>query len=143
MGILGATMKTIIRYFFKGLRVVLGPPMLFWEFVTRPRGVVRPPALQRQVDEACRDLVLYQFKTCPFCIKVRQEIRRLSLTIEARDAQHDPVHRDVLLRGGGQVMVPCLRVADASGAVEWIYESGKVIEYLRGRFAVSLPPESS
>jgi glutaredoxin len=115
--------------------VVIGPFMLLWEFVTRPKGVVRPPALQQQVDQACRDLVLYQFRTCPFCIKVRQEMRRLSLDIESRDAQEDPQNRVALLQGGGQVMVPCLKITDASGASEWLYESGKIIDYLRGRFA--------
>jgi glutathione S-transferase len=78
---------------------------------------------------------LYQFKTCPFCIKVRQELRRLSLDIECLDAQHDQGNRDDLERGGGRVMVPCLKISDASGASQWLYESGKIIEYLRGRFA--------
>ncbi|MDP3037472.1 MAG: glutaredoxin domain-containing protein [Rhodocyclaceae bacterium] len=128
-------MKFVIRAFFRTLRVVIGPFMLLWEFVTRPKGLVRPPALQQQVDQACRDLVLYQFRTCPFCIKVRQELRRLSLDIECLDAQHDQGNRDDLERGGGRVMVPCLKISDASGASQWLYESGKIIEYLRGRFA--------
>ncbi|MDO9600809.1 MAG: glutaredoxin domain-containing protein [Rhodocyclaceae bacterium] len=128
-------MKFVVRFFFRTLRVVIGPFMLLWEFVTRPRGLVRPPALQQQVDQACRSLALYQFKTCPFCIKVRQELRRLSLDIECLDAQHDQGNRDDLERGGGRVMVPCLKISDASGASQWLYESGKIIEYLRGRFA--------
>jgi glutaredoxin len=128
-------MKSIVRLFFRTLRVVLGPPMLIWEFVTRPKGLARPAARQEQVDRECRALVLYQFSTCPFCIKVRQEIRRLSLTIERRDAQKDEQNRAALLRGGGHVKVPCLRIAEASGDSEWLYESGKIIEYLRGRFA--------
>lgn len=128
-------MKFVIRAFFRTLRVVIGPFMLLWEFVTRPKGLVRPPALQQQVDQACRSLALYQFKTCPFCIKVRQELRRLSLDIECLDAQHDQGNRDDLERGGGRVMVPCLKISDASGASQWLYESGKIIEYLRGRFA--------
>ncbi|MDO8959876.1 MAG: glutathione S-transferase N-terminal domain-containing protein [Rhodocyclaceae bacterium] len=109
--------------------------MLLWEFVTRPKGLVRPLARQQQVDQACLNLALYQFKTCPFCIKVRQEMRRLSLDIECLDAQRDSRNRDDLARGGGQVKVPCLKITDASGASEWLYESGKIIEYLRGRFA--------
>jgi glutaredoxin len=128
-------MKSVVRLFFRTLRVLLGPVMLLWEFVTRPKGLVRPAALQRQMDEECRTIALYQFNTCPFCIKVRQEIRRLSLNIERRDAQKNEQHRDDLLRGGGHVKVPCLKITDASGHVEWLYESGKIIEYLRGRFA--------
>jgi glutaredoxin len=123
--------------FFRTLRVVLGPFMLLWEWVTRPSGLVRPPAAQAVVDEQCRDLVLYQFKTCPFCIKVRQEIRRLALTIERRDAQHEGKNRDDLVRGGGQAKVPCLRLTDPAGNSQWLYESGKIIEYLRARFSGS------
>ncbi|MHB1359492.1 MAG: glutaredoxin family protein [Rhodocyclaceae bacterium] len=128
-------MRFVVRTFFRTLRVVIGPFMLLWEFVTRPKGLVRPPDLQQQVDQACRSLAVYQFKTCPFCIKVRQEMRRLSLDIECLDAQHDQGNRDALERGGGRVMVPCLKISDASGASQWLYESGKIIAYLRERFA--------
>jgi hypothetical protein len=68
-------MKLIVRTFFKTVRVILGPVMLLRERLTRPAGVVRPPAVQAQVDQDCRSLALYQYKTCPFSIKVRQEMR--------------------------------------------------------------------
>jgi glutaredoxin len=127
-------MKFIIRSFFKTLRVVLGPFMRLWELLTRPNGVVRAPAVQQTVDQQCQSLALYQFTTCPFCIKVRQEMRRLSLPVERRDAQHNLSHRDALQSGGGAFKVPCLKVTDASGQNQWIYESGAIIAYLRGRF---------
>lgn len=130
-------MKHVIRMFFKTLRLVLGPIMLLWEFITRPQGVVRPLELQRKIDEECRKLVLYQFKTCPFCIKVRQELRRLSLNIATLDAQHDAGNRNDLILGGGEIKVPCLKITDDSGAVQWMYESGAIINYLRERFAVA------
>lgn len=128
-------MKSLVRLFFRTLRVVLGPVMMLWEFVTRPKGVVRPAARQQQIDQECRALVLYQFRTCPFCIKVRQEMRRLSLDIERRDAQRDERNRDELLRGGGAVKVPCLKITEPSGKSQWLYESGQIIDYLQGRFA--------
>lgn len=65
---------------------------------------------------------------------MRQEIRRLSLTIERLDAQKDERNRDQLLRGGGQVNVPCLKIVDESGHSQWLYESAKIIDYLRVRF---------
>ena len=129
-------MKFIIRSFFRTLRIALGPFMQVWEFVTRPKGVVRAPALQQAVDQQCQGLVLYQFTTCPFCIKVRQEMRRLSLPIERRDAQHDVQNRDDLLQGAGTVKVPCLKITDANGQSQWLFESGAIIRYLQGRFAV-------
>lgn len=99
-------MKPIIRLFFRTLRVALGPVMLLKERLTQPTGVVRAPAQQQAVDAACRQLVLYQFATCPFCVKVRQEMRRLSLPIEKRDAQHDGPHRQALLAGSSATQVP-------------------------------------
>ena len=130
-------MKAVISTFFKTLRLVLGPFMLLGEFLTRPKGLYRPPEIQGQVDQQCRDLVLYQYKTCPFCIKVRQEMRRLSLNVKGLDAQHEGENRSALLNGGGKAKVPCLKITDQTGKTEWLYESGEIITYLRGRFATS------
>jgi glutaredoxin len=127
-------MKTAIRLFFKTLRTVLGPFMLLKERLTQPRGLVRDPAVQTTVNLQCRNLALYQFNTCPFCIKVRQEMRRLSLPIEHRDAQHNAAHRAELLQGGGAVKVPCLKITDANGQSQWLYDSAAIVAYLRSRF---------
>ena len=124
----------MIRTFFKTLRALLGPPLLLWEQVSRPRGLVRAPALQASVDEQCRSLMLYQYKTCPFCMKVRQEMRRLSLNIEKRDAQHNAGDRQALIQGGGKPKVPCLNIVDQSGQQLWMFESGAIITYLKSRF---------
>lgn len=128
-------MKLVIKVFFKSLRIVLIPFMLLWEFVTTPRGIVRAVAVQQQVDQQSRNLVLYQFKTCPFCIKVRREINRLSLPIELRDAQKNMQHRAELLQGGGAIKVPCLQIRDEHGNVQWMYESSDINQYLKTRFA--------
>ena len=130
-------MKIIVRLFFKTLRILMGPFMLLWEFVTRPKGLIRPPALQADVDQQCQDIVLYQYQTCPFCIKVRQEMRRLSLNIERLDAQADGKNRDDLIRGCGKARVPCLKITDPSGNSQWMTDSAKIIAYLRGRFATA------
>lgn len=130
-------MKPVIRLFFKTLRLLLGPLLLLRETLTRPKGIARQPASQDKVDQQCRDIVLYQYKTCPFCIKVRQEISRLSLRIERLDAQQDGKNRDDLVHGGGQAKVPCLRITDQAGNKQWMYESGEIIAYLRGRFAAA------
>ena len=128
-------MKWVFKIFFRSLRVVIGPVILLWEIVTTPKGVVRQPEAQRQVDQQCRGLILYQFRTCPFCIKVRREIRRLSLNIELRDAQKDQQNREALLQGGGQIKVPCLKITDEQGNSQWMYESADIIQYLHERFA--------
>ena len=130
-------MKFFVRYFFRTLRIVLGPFMLLKEALTRPKGIIRTAAAQLAVDEQCKALALYQFKTCPFCIKTRQEIASLSLNIQRIDAQHEGADRQALLAGGGQTKVPCLRITDGAGASQWMYDSEKIIAYLRGRFAAT------
>lgn len=130
-------MKFFIRLFFKTLRIVLGPVMLLKESLTRPKGLARAPAAQQKVDKQCQSLVLYQYKTCPFCIKVRQEISRLSLKIQRIDAQHEGPDRRELLQHGGQAKVPCLKITDQAGKTQWLYDSEKIMAYLRGRFAAA------
>jgi glutaredoxin len=128
-------MRWLIRSFFRTLRLVLSPFMILGELLTTPKGMERAPEAQQAVDEACKSLKLYQFRTCPFCIKVRRELKRLSLNIELCDAQHDQACRSELEQGGGQVKVPCLRIEEVDGAVRWLYESDDINTYLRGRFA--------
>lgn len=128
-------MKPLLKSFFKTLRLVLGPVMLVWERVSRPTGIKRPPSHQVDVDRQCQDLAFYQFRTCPFCIKVRQEMHRLSLPIERRDAQNDAKNRADLVQGCGRPKVPCLKITDTSGKVQWLNDSGAIIAYLHQRFA--------
>ncbi|PUE12341.1 glutathione S-transferase N-terminal domain-containing protein [Limnohabitans sp. T6-20] len=128
-------MKIVIRTFFRTLRVVLGPVMLLKERLTQPAGVQRAAAEQAAVNQACQSLALYQFSTCPFCIKVRQEMRRLSLPIEKRDAQHNAANREQLLQGSGATKVPCLQITEADGQIRWLQDSGAIVAYLQGRFA--------
>ena len=127
-------MKTVIRAFFRTLRIVLGPFMLLKERLTQPAGMQRTTAAQATVDQQCQSLALYQFSTCPFCIKVRQEMRRLSLPIEKRDAQHHTANRDALLQGSGASKVPCLKITEANGKTRWLQDSGAIVAYLRERF---------
>ena len=128
-------MKIFFKLFFKTLRLVLGPVMLLRERLTRPVGMTRLPLQQTKIDLQCKDLVLYQYKTCPFCIKVRQEIHRLSLNIKRIDAQQPGADREALTQQGGQTKVPCLKITDQSGKSQWLYDSDKIVAYLRGHFA--------
>ena len=128
-------MKFFIRAFFKTLRAVLGPVLLLKEKLTTPKGIVRSQADQEEVSRQCRAMALYQYKTCPFCMKVRREMAALSLPIQRIDAQHPGPDRTALQIEGGQAKVPCLKITDTSGQSLWMYESDKIIGYLRGRFA--------
>ena len=128
-------MKPLIKAFFRTLRLVLGPFMLLAERLNRPRGVVRSAEAQQAVDTQCQCMALYQYSTCPFCIKVRQHMARLSLPIERRDAQHNATHRADLLAQGGAAKVPCLRIEHTDGKVEWLYESAAIVARLDKQFA--------
>lgn len=128
-------MKHILRLFFKTLRFVLGPFLLLWEWVATPAGVLRSEQEQQRIDQETKKLSLYQFKTCPFCIKTRRAAKRLSLKIERLDAQHDQNIRDELLKGGGEIRVPCLKIEESSGQISWLYDSVAIIGYLEKRFA--------
>jgi len=128
-------MKWFFKIFFKTIRLIVGPIILFGDKITTPKGVKRPETEQQKIDHEVRNLVLYQFKTCPFCIKVKRNNKRLSLNIETRDAQHNQTHREELLQGGGQVKVPCLKIVDDKGNDSWMYESDEIMQYLQDRFA--------
>jgi glutaredoxin len=130
-------MKPVIRAFFQTLRLVLGPVMLLKERLTNPEGVQRDAAAQAAIDLQCQNLALYQFNTCPFCIKVRQEMRRLSLPIEKRDAQHNAANREELLQSSGATKAPCLKITEANGETRWLQDSNAIVAYLREGFAKS------
>lgn len=127
-------MRIIVRYFFRLVRLVLTPFMLLSEKLSTPKGLSRTAAEQARVDEASKQLALYQFSACPFCIKVRKEIARLGLNIETRNAQHDPDHRAALEAGGGRIKVPCLRIEHEDGSERWLYESDAIKAWLQERF---------
>ena len=129
-------MKPVIRIFFKTMRALIGPPLVLANWLTRPKGVVRPALAQQTVDARTEHLALYHFPTCPFCLKARRVIRRLSLKIDLRNAQHDAVHREALLRGGGKIQTPCLRITDADGQSTWLYESAAIMAYLEHEYRV-------
>jgi glutaredoxin len=129
-------MRPIIRGFFRLLRLVLTPFMLISEKLTTPKAEVeRSAGQQAEVDKETGKLALYQFKACPFCVKVRKEMARLGLDIELRDAQHNQQHREALKNGGGKVKTPCLLITDDEGNEQWMYESEDIKAWLNQKFA--------
>ncbi len=117
------------------IRILLGRIILFFNWVFTPRSIKRDPGTQAAIDAQTADLVLYQYKACPFCVKVRRVMKRQALSIETRDVKRSESAKDELLAGGGNLKVPCLRTADEQGNARWIYESGEIIDYLEDRFA--------
>lgn len=112
------------------VRWPLGQLILLVDRLTAPSPPRRHPEDQARIDQAMAGLALYQFRTCPFCVKTRRAMRRLGIDIEMRDARRDPTWRRQLISQGGRLQVPCLAMPDASGGATWLYESNDIIAYL-------------
>jgi glutaredoxin len=128
-------MKQFVRLFFKTIRLILGPIILFVDWLTTPKGMDRDAMAQQAVNTATQRLTLYQFKTCPFCMRVRRASKRLALNIERCDAQHNAIARQELHQATGKTQVPCLRIVETDGKVTWMHDSRVIIQYLQERFA--------
>ncbi|AZF06497.1 glutathione S-transferase N-terminal domain-containing protein [Pseudomonas sp. R5-89-07] len=120
--------------FVKALRVGLGQIIIASDFLTRPRKKQRPAEQQAQVNEAAKDLTLYQFHACPFCVKTRRTLHRLNVPVALKDAKNNAQDRQTLLEQGGKIKVPCLRIEE-NGQTTWMYDSKVIIDYLDKRFA--------
>ena len=118
----------------KVIRWILGQIILILDFLTSPKAVVREAKEQRAIDDVTASMSMYQFKTCPFCVKVRRELKRHALHIELRDAKNDAEIKAELVREGGRHKVPCLRIEKPDNSVEWLYESNDIIAHLKNQF---------
>jgi len=86
------------------------------------------------VNAAAKDLTLYQFHACPFCVKTRRTLHRLNVPVALKDAKNNAQDRQTLLEEGGKIKVPCLRIEE-NGQTTWMYDSKVIIDYLDKRFA--------
>lgn len=119
----------LVKLIREGLgRLIAGTSVL-----TQGTPMTRKPEEQAHVDEACKDLALYQFQSCPFCVKVRRQIHKLNLPIELRDAKNNELFRNDLAKNGGRIKVPCLRIENGDD-IQWMYESDDIIAYLQQQF---------
>ncbi len=119
----------------KFVRWFLGRLILAVNFLTSPKAITRTAAEQDTVDARCAKLALYQFSACPFCVKVRRQMKRLALNIELRDAKNNAAFEEELVREGGSRKVPCLRIDNGADGVTWMYESNDIIAFLKAEFA--------
>ena len=122
----------------KVVRFIVGNIIIFFDAVFSPRAMVRNTISQTKIDAECQKLSLYEFHGCPFCVKVRRQMKRLGLRIELRDIIKNPVFEQELLAGGGQRQVPCLRIdgdpTQHGAGVRFLYESSDINKYLSERF---------
>jgi glutaredoxin len=114
-------------------------PVLIWLILLADALLGREPIRrtaeeQARVDRGTAALRLYHFAACPYCRKVRRDVRLMGLKIEMADIKRDPAAKAALVAGGGKKRVPALRIEEPSG-VRWLYESRDISRYLRERFA--------
>ena len=120
----------------KYIRKILGAIIIFFDAITRPKPMQRSEDEQRDVDQRSKNLSLYQFHACPFCVKVRRTLHRLNVDIDLRDALTNKFGNE-LLKEGGKRKVPCLRIEE-DDRVQWKYESKDIITYLQNSFDLKL-----
>lgn len=115
------------------IRWLLGRIILLLNFIFTPKKLKRETSAQATIDAQTKSLQLYQYKACPFCVKVRRNIRRKGLNITTVDAKQDE-NKQLLASLGGKIQVPCLRIEEGDN-VTWMYESSAISHYLNKRFA--------
>ena len=114
----------------KLIRFVIGRIILLMDYITRPSPIVRSKEDQDRVNAAVSGLSLYQFNACPFCVKVRRHMWRQSLKIELRDVKNSNEIKCELVREGGKLKVPCLRIEVSKQEVIWMYSSDEICAFL-------------
>jgi glutaredoxin len=115
------------------VRWLLAKILLTLDALFSPKPLARSAESQARAQAAVQGHVLYQFEACPFCIKVRRELKRLNLQLDLLDATRPEIAEE-LIRGGGERQVPCLRIPEGT-KFRWLYESDDIIAYLRSRVA--------
>ena len=114
----------------KLIRFIVGRIIFLLDFLTRPSPAIRSRTDQVSVDAVVSGFSLYQFKVCPFCIKVRRQMTRGLIQIELKDAKTDLAIKEELVREGGKHKVPCLRIEEYNNDVRWLYSSDEICKFL-------------
>jgi len=115
----------------KIIRIILGKIILFYDAAFTPKLLVnRTQADQTALNEKTKNWTMYQLQACPFCVKVRRQMKRLAIEIPFKDVGRDPQAQKELMEGGKEDQVPCLRFVDSSGAIHWLYESSEINSFL-------------
>lgn len=124
-----------MKYLFLPIHFVIGNLIRLVDFLTSPTPIERPANEQKSIEEKCKNMSLYHYPACPFCVRVRRNMKRLNLPIRQIDPRKDPQWMQTLEQEGGKVQVPCLQIVDNNGNSAWMYESAEINKYLDQQFA--------
>lgn len=95
--------------------------MAWFDFLRRTPGV---PSGAPSPDTE-RELVLYKYDTCPYCVRVMRAVDRLGLEVAYRDTRRDAGAREELFEKTGRTQVPCLFIDG-----EPLFESADIVAWL-------------
>ena len=126
-----------MKYLFAPIHFIVGGLIRLVDFMTSPRPLKRPEQKQQLVNEQCKNLTLYHYPACPFCVRVRRQMKRLNLPIRQIDPRKNPEWMDKLVTEGGKAQVPCLQIVDPNGQITWMYESADINSWLEEQFPPS------
>ena len=115
----------------KLIRSVLGFLILTYDRLFVPGvEVKRAQESQKLLDQKLSGWTLYHLEACPFCVKVRRQMKRRAVSIPMKEINADPSFHRELMAGGKIDQVPCLRYQDSTGAEKWMYESSDINVFL-------------
>jgi glutaredoxin len=113
------------------IRKVLGFIILTLDRIFTPAPEVsRTPAEQAALDQKTGAWTLYHLEACPFCVKVRRQMKRRAVNIPMKEINEAPSSHQELMAGGKIDQVPCLRYRDDAGVEHWMYESDDINAFL-------------
>ncbi len=72
-----------------------------------------------------QELLLYQYKACPYCRRVLRFMQQHDIEIPLRDTLFDRSARAELIEAGGKGQVPALMIDD-----QVLYESSDIIAWM-------------
>ncbi|WP_428087665.1 glutaredoxin family protein [Candidatus Thioglobus sp.] len=127
-----------MKFLLKAFRNGLGALIAFISRLIPTNKIKRDAQAQELADVKAKNIELYQFFACPFCIMSRRVIRRLNIKIVTRNAQaayngSDTKYRQEMLKETGKIQVPCLKITDGD-KVTWLFESAEIKTYLEKEF---------
>jgi len=126
-----------MKILFYPIHFIVGSLIRGIDFLTSPTPVKRPAAEQQVIDEKCKNMTLYHYPACPFCVRVRRQMKRLNLPIRQLDPRKDVQWLKTLEQEGGKVQVPCLQIVSPDGQSTWLYESADINHYLQQQFPLN------
>jgi len=110
------------------IRFILGRIILFLDWLTSPKPKNFSSDKIKHIQEKVKNMEIYEFKACPFCVRVRRYMKKNNISITTKDARRNTDYAQELIKGGGKLQVPCLKIV--TDKTEWMYESKDIISFL-------------